>query len=75
MRRKTPIHVKELARELRNNQTSSEQELWSRIRNKQHGIRVIHFTNEETLNDLDNVLKRLIEYLAESLRSSASSSP
>jgi len=116
MRRKTQTHVKQMARELRNNQTAAEQELWNRIRNKQlggyrflrqyainryiadfycskvkvvvevdgrihdsedkkeydkireeiikmHGIRIIRFTNDEIMNDLEDVLKRLSEYL------------
>jgi very-short-patch-repair endonuclease len=37
MRRRTPEHVRQLSRELRKNQTSAEQELWSKIRNKQLG--------------------------------------
>ncbi len=127
MRRKIPTYIKQLARELRSNQTAAEQKIWDRIRNKQlegyrfvrqysigryiadfycskamlavevdgkvhdseerkgydkirdevirmYGIRVIRFTNDEILFDIDNTLKRILEYLKDNLQSNTDSS-
>ncbi len=116
MRRRIPKHVKQLAVELRKNQTIAEQIIWSKIRNKKlggfrftrqysigryiadfycskankiveidgkvheerdrkeydkireeviktHGIKIIRFTNDEIVSNLEEVLRRLLEIL------------
>ncbi len=69
----------ELARELRAQRTPAENLLWQLLRNRQlqgfkfrrqymlsQGLRVLRFGNDQILNDTENVLREIAEYLVPS---------